>query len=260
MKTNALATFAIGAVLILSVGCETSNGVVVDPPAPDLSSESDSETATDPATTEAIAAEAEQESQEDVPADQRGLDDEPLPEGLSTTADRALLEALPTIAELAALSPETTIDEKTKVPFTKLGDFAIRDGVYVFRMVSIDGMRELIMTVETQANGFLVRRGDRTKLRFVVDGDKATFASEPGSGEIAGRGAASGDDWAKGSFRVKNDDGTTSEGTFELRKLQDPKTPRAERTAPAGPAEAPAADAKEPVVGESAPIAEAPED
>ena len=71
----------------------------------------------------------------------------------------------------------------------------------------------------------------------------------------------------------KNDDSTTSEGTFELRKLYDLKTPRSTKTTPAaeepgppaeegnpaGPEEAPAAQAQGPAAEKSAPTAEAPE-
>ena len=237
-------------------GCRTEPDPIVEPSVTQAPSDPDASTDAEDA--------ADGDSADAVDPEVRGLDDEPdaIPPGLEGPPDPELLESLPTIEELPALSDETPIDEAAKLPFAKVGGFRFRDGVYYLRMVADGAMRELVMTVETQANGFVVRRGERTRLRFVPDGETVAFASEPGSGQIAGRGRALGDDWARGAYRTKNEDGTTTEGVFELRKLYDPPIPRKLGAAtedesnaapsPDGAAERPGAAAP--------PTAEAPED
>jgi hypothetical protein len=220
--TNRLFAGALSAALAGLLGCQPAETPVVDPPLPATSAEPAETTGKPP---------AEEESESEADPDERGLDDDPTPRAAAAETPPPVVElpeSLPTIDQLPALSSEAPIDEQTKLPFAQVGKFKLRDGVYVFRMDAAGGgSREIVMTVETQANGFAVQRGDRTRLRFVIDDQGVAFANEPGSGEIAGRGVASGDDWIRGAYRTKNDDGSTAEGTFELRKLFDPKTPRA---------------------------------
>lgn len=218
--THRLSSAALSAAFVGFIGCKPMEPPVVESPAPVASADT-TEAPTDPP--------ADAEEFEPDP-DERGLDEEATPQAPASETPPPVVklpESLPTIDQLPALSSESPIDEETKLSFAQVGEFELRDGVYVFRMNSADGgSREIVMTVETQANGFSVRRGDRTRLRFVVDDQGVAFANEPGSGEIGGRGVASGDDWIRGAYRTKDEDGSTAEGTFELRKLFDPKTPR----------------------------------
>lgn len=219
--TNRPFVAALFAVLMSVFGCQPAKPTVVDPPAPEVSREP---------LEEALEA-ADPLPEEESDPDERGLDDAPAPQKPASETPPPVVElpeSLPSIDQLPTLSSEAPVDDQTKLHFAQVGEFKVRDGVYVFRMNAAGGgSREIMMTVETQANGFTVRRGDQTRLRFVVDEQGGAFANEPGSGGIGGRGVASGDDWIRGAYRTKNDDGTTAEGTFELRKLFDPKTPRA---------------------------------
>lgn len=211
---NRLLAIALSA-LVAIAGCQPAEPPADDPPVVETSAEP-TETANDPPV------------QEPDP-DEIGIDDDVPPKSRPNETPAPAIElpeSLPTIDELPALSSEAPIDERTKLHFANVGQFKVRDGVYVLTLNTPDGSREIMMTVETQANGFVVRRGDQTSLRFVVDDQGVAFANEPGSGTIGGRGVASGDDWIRGAFRTKSDEGTSADGTFELRKLFDPKTPR----------------------------------
>lgn len=225
-RPGRLIPLTLSASLVAFVGCQPSEPEGANPLPPNVSGESPDD-----------ALESRTES-DDVSADPGS--EEPATASETAAPTVTLPESLPTIDQLPALSSESSVDERTKLHFTRLGEFEVRDGVYVFRLnASGGGTREIVMTLETQSNGFAVRRGDQTRLRFVTDEAGVAFASEPGSGEIAGRGVASGDDWIRGAYRTENGDGSSTEGTFELRKLFDPKTPRTTPSVPAqdaGPA------------------------
>ncbi|HEV7281734.1 MAG TPA: hypothetical protein VGN57_16145 [Pirellulaceae bacterium] len=236
-RTKALFATTLAGAFAASLGCPPAEAPVDEPPVPRVSREPIEEAleiTTEPREGEFDPAERglDDPDADDLDGDLRGLDDDDEPQAPSNdppAPDIDLPESLPAIDELPALNSQTTVDEATKLPFAQVGEAKVRDGVYVFRMnADGGGTREIMMTVETQTNGFLVRRGDQTRLRFVVDEQGVAFANEPGSAPIGGRGVASGDDWIRGAYRTQGEDGAAAaEGKFELRKLFDPKTPRA---------------------------------